>query len=171
MLRPLCDLSFRDAFLALARHRSPTDELRCRALLDLLETCQVLDLALRRELGASGLTESGFLVLAHLIPNAPGEGGAHTCLAQSLRLSRPAFAEVLGRLEISGLVTQRRSLRDRGDLAIMATDLGREAFSNALARSVEAFVRAAGTLDDRETAVVELAGIRLREAFAPEPSL
>jgi hypothetical protein len=53
----------------------------------------------------------------------------------------------------------------------MATDLGREVFSNALARSVDAFVRAAGTLDDRETAVVELAGIRLREAFASDPSL
>ncbi len=171
MLRPLCDLSFRDVFLALARHRSPTDELRCRALLDLLETCQVLDRALRRELEASGLTESGFLVLAHLIPHGPGEGGAHTCLAQTLHLSRPALAEVLGRLEISALVTRRRSLGDRGDLAIVATDLGREVFSNALARSVDAFVRAAGTLDDRETAVVELAGIRLREAFASDPSL
>lgn len=170
MHRPLCDPSFRDAFLAHARHRSPADERKCRALLDLLETGQVLDRALRRELGASGLTESGFLVLARLIANGPRDGDARTCLAQSLRVSRPALAGVLGRLEISGLVTRRRPLRDRGDLSIMATDLGRKVFSNALARSSDAFLRAAGTLDDRDTGIVELTGIRLREALAPHPS-
>lgn len=168
MLSPPCDSSFREAFLALARDRSPGDELKCRALLDLLDTCHAMDQGLRRKLGESGLTESGFLVLAHLVPARRGDdatGDTEAGLAKNLRLSRPALAGVLGRLEISGLITRQRPPRNRGDLAIRATALGRQFFSTALASSVDAFVRAAGTLDDRETAQVELACVRLREAF------
>ncbi len=172
MLSPSCDPSFRKAFLALARDRSPRDELKCRALLDLLDACQAMGQGLRRKLGASGLTETGFLVLAHLVPTgleAAGDGEAG--LAKNLRLSRPALAGVLGRLEISGLITRQRPPRNRADLEIRATALGRQVFSTALASSVDAFVRAAGMLDEYETALVEHAGIRLREAFAPDPSL
>jgi DNA-binding MarR family transcriptional regulator len=172
MFSALCDPSCRENFLALARDRSPAEELKCRALLDLLDAGQAFNGGFRRELGASGLTESGFLVLAHLISTDPeATGDTEVGFAQTLRLSRPVLAEVLGRLEVSGLIARQRPSRHRGGLAIMATELGRQVFSTALASALNAVVRAAATLDDRETALVELACVRLRKAFAPDPSL
>lgn len=170
MLSAPCDPSFQDAFLALARDRSPSDEQKCRALLNLLDAGHALGQGLRRELGVNGLTESGFLVLAHLISTGSDENDPQAELAQSLRLSRPALAEILGRLEISGLVTRKRSPQGQGPLTIRPTALGRQIFSTALSRVLDAFVRAAGTLDDRETALVDLACVRLRQAFVPESS-
>lgn len=175
MLSAPCDASFQDAFFALARDRSPSDELKCRALLGLIDAGHALRQGLCRELGANGLTESGFLVLAHLIPTGPDNGSGradpHAGLARSLHLSRPALAQILGRLEISGLITRQRPPHSRGALAIRATALGRQVFSTALSRVLDAFVRAAGALDDRETALVDLACVRLRQAFAPDSSL
>lgn len=170
MLSAPCDPSFQDAFLSLARDRPPSDEQKCRALLNLLNAGHALDQGLRCELGANGLTESGFLILAHLIPAGSDKGDPQAELAQSLRLSRPALAEVLGRLEVSGLVTRKRSPQGQGPLTIRPTTLGRQIFSTALSRVLDAFVRAAGTLDERETAIVDLACVRLRQAFAPESS-
>ena len=141
-------------------------------MLDLLDACQAMGPGLRRKLGASGLTESGFLVLAHLVPTGPeATGDAEAGLAKSLRLSRPALAGVLGRLEISGLITRQRLSRKRGAPAIQPTALGRRVFSTALASSVEVFVRAAEALDEHEAALLELTSVRLREAFAIDPSL
>lgn len=171
MLSAPCDARFQDAFLALARDRCPSDELKCRALLNLIDAGHALRQGLVRELGANGLTESGFLVLAHLISTGSAEGDPQAELAQSLRLSRPALAEILGRLEISGLITRQRPPHSRGALAIRATALGRQVFSTALSRVLDAFVRAAGALDNRETALVDLACVRLRQAFAPDSSL
>jgi DNA-binding MarR family transcriptional regulator len=156
----------REALLSAARKHSPADELRCRALLDLLQTSHSLQRALRRKLAPNTLTVTGFYLLAHL---AQEESNGVTAgrLAKDLSLSPQVVSASLGRLEISGLITRERSSDDRRVLAIKVSTAGRRAFASALAHYVKAIKGVMSALEPRDLATLERIIARLTKASAP----
>lgn len=154
--------SVREALLAVARENSPGDELRCHALIGLMDACRALRRELRRELALCDLTENGFQVLAQVVRHEPA-GINPGAVAEDLDLSAQSISSILGRLEISGLITRGRSPENRRLLAIHATAAGRRAFAGALSHFLAAIVRLMSVLDTGDTAKLDRACARLRE--------
>lgn len=139
----------RHAVLEAARERSPVEELRCHALLELTATAQQLASALRRELARSELTETSFRLLAQVWHGraalvTPGQ------LARQIGLPSRDISSVLHRLEVSGLVARERDRDDRRRVGITLTRAGERIFSTALDRYVAAVTRLMSVLDSRD---------------------
>lgn len=157
-----------DALLAVARERSPVEELQCHALLGLLETCDALSHALKRELARHAHTESGFNVLGYVLHHA-SEVVTAKSIADGLDLPRPSVATILGRLEVSGLIVRERtSGPDRG-FTIKVTPAGRRTFASAVSHHLASITRLMSPLDPRELAALEVTCARLREISAQLP--
>jgi DNA-binding MarR family transcriptional regulator len=156
----------REALLSAARDHSPADELRCRALLGLLQTCPSLQRALRRKLAPNTLTETGFHLLARLIQQESNVVTAGI-LAKDLSLSPQVVSASLGRLEISGLIRRERSSDDGRVLALKVSIAGRRAFASALSHYLEAITGVMSTLDPRDLATLDRICARLTEVAAP----
>lgn len=153
----------REALLLFARSHSQADELKCHALLTVVEACDALKLSLRREIAAHGLTEPGFVLLAHFIEN-PGSSAAPGELARALPLSRQVVVEALGRLEISGLIARERSDKRRSGFETKVTAAGRRTFSSALSHYLQSIGKVMSALDEQEIKSLDFACIRLRES-------
>lgn len=150
------------ALLALARDHSSGEELKCHALLELLETSQHLNDILRHELTKGELTESGFQLLAAIIkkdPLAATPGG----LATELDLARPTVSAVLGRLEISGLITRQRGTDNRRQVEIRATPAGRQLFSRSLQHYLKSINGLMSALPAKDINLLDQACSRLRQ--------
>lgn len=90
----------------------------------LLTTGDVARVELRRQLGAQGLTELGYEVLNTLKAQSssavlPSE------ISNLTGILRGTLTDVLTRLEVSGLITRRRSTEDRRQVFAELTPLGR----------------------------------------------
>lgn len=149
------------ALLALARDHSSGEELKCHALLELLETSHRLNDILRHELTKGELTESGFLLLAGIIKkeplaSTPGE------LASELNLARPTVSVVLGRLEISGLITRQRSTDNRRQVEIRATPAGRQLFTRSLQHYLKSINGIMSAIPTKDISFLDQACGRLR---------
>lgn len=154
--------SAREVLLTAARSQSSATELKCHALFGLIDTCQTLEHDLRHELARSELTESGFQLLAHLVRNhpealTPGEA------ADRLSLPRPAISHILGRLEISGLITRERNSWDRRSLAVNITDKGRQVFTSALNKCLQSINHLMFAIEPQEIHQLDHACTRLRQ--------
>ena len=156
------DHHIKDSLFGLSRTHSAAEELKCRAILRLVEVSQAFGDELRKELGASGLTEAGFLVLAHLIHGKPA-GESPTEIGRRIPLSRQIFRDVLGRLEVSRLITRERSAGDGEHSIISATDEGKQAFRAATESALKLINLMAADLDDKESTLLDLACIRLNQ--------
>jgi DNA-binding MarR family transcriptional regulator len=159
----------REELLSVARGSSPAQELKCHALLELMETSQTLGHALTRELAHNELTENGFRVLALLMRHektavSPGD------VAGALHLRRSAISGVLGRLELSGLITRERNPADRRTLTLTLTQPGRQVFAKAVAHCLDSINRFMSVLPADEIAILEHACTRLRQS-STEPIL
>ena len=159
------DHHIRDSLFVLSRTHSAAEELKCRAILRLVEVSQAFGDELRRQLGASGLTEAGFLVLAHLLHEGPA-GGSPAEIGKGIPLSRQTFRDVLGRLEVSRLITREHSAVDCEHSIVCATDEGRQAFNAATESALKLINRMAADLDDRESSLLDLACIRLNQQLS-----
>ena len=162
----LCSSPARDALLSVARNDSPADELKCRALLDLIQTAHALQQALRRELAPSTLTESGFCLMARLIQ--PGSNAVTPAeLAKDLSLSPQTVSAIIGRLEISRIISRKCSSDDRRVCPIKVSAAGRRAFASALSHYLEAITGVMSVLDPHDITTVERVCARLRTISAP----
>lgn len=155
-----------DALMAAARDRSAVEELQCHALLALLETCESVSGALKRDLSRHAHTQSGVNVLAYILRHDAEIVSAKN-IADGLALPRQTVEATLGRLEISGLIARERSALDRQLFTLKATDAGRQAFSSALSHSLASITRVMSALDPSEVAALDLACARLRQVAAP----
>lgn len=164
----LCCGPARDAMLAEACKQSSEIELKCHALLGLLQACHSLQQALRREAAPNTLTESGFCVLACLNKHELMPANSQA-LARELSLSPPVVVATLGRLEISGLVARERSQEDRRALALRITAAGRRAFADTLSHYLKGITGVMSVLDPHDVAILDLACARLREASVHVP--
>ncbi|MFZ5495584.1 MAG: MarR family winged helix-turn-helix transcriptional regulator [Verrucomicrobiota bacterium] len=169
MSRSFCCGPTRAAILAEAGEQSPEAELKCHALLGLLQACHSLQRALRREIAPNSLTESGFCILACLNQHEllPANSQA---LARELSLSPPVVVATLGRLEISGLVARERSQKDHRVLALKITAAGRRALADTLSHYLKCITGVMSVLDPHDVATLDLACARLREASAHDPA-
>lgn len=152
----------REVILAAARSRSSAVELKCHTLFGLMDTCRTLEHDLRHELARSELTESGFHLLAllmHQQPAALTPGAA----ADHLSLPRPAISHLLGRLEISGLITRERNSWDRRSLAVNITDKGRQMFTAALAKCLQSIDRLMSAVDTPDIQLLDQTCAHLRQ--------
>ena len=160
----------REVILTAARAQSPESELKCHGLFELIDTCRILEHDLRHELARSELTEQGFHVLAHLVrihPQAMTPGNVSELLA----LPRPAISQILGRLEISGLIIRERSDWDRRSLTVKITDKGRLAFTTALAHCLQSINRLMSAVDPHDMHRLDRVCTRLRQSsFQPNAS-
>lgn len=152
----------REVILSAARAQSPVSESKCHALFGLIDTCQTLEHDLRHNLARSELTEQGFHLLAHLVSThpyalTPGKASAH------LSLPRPAISQILGRLEISGLITRERNDWDRRSLSVKITDKGRHVFTTALTRCLQSINRLMSVGNARDIHRLDSLCARLRE--------
>ncbi|MBI5800086.1 MAG: hypothetical protein HZA92_05080 [Verrucomicrobia bacterium] len=159
------DSRVQDSLFTLSRTHSAAEEIKCRAILRLVEVSQAFGDEMRRELGASGLTEAGFLILAHLIHGGPA-GGSPTEIGRTLPLSRQTFRDVLGRLEVSRLIAREHVAGDCEHSIISATDDGRHAFQAATESALKLINVMAADLDDRESSLLDLACIRLNQQLS-----
>ncbi|MBX3738523.1 MarR family winged helix-turn-helix transcriptional regulator [Oleiharenicola sp. Vm1] len=159
------DHHIRDSLFELSRTQSAAEELKCRAILRLVDVSQAFGDELRRQLGASGLTEAGFLVLAHLIHGEPA-GESPTEIGRTLPLSRQTFRDVLGRLEVSRLISREHVAGNCEHSIISATDDGRQAFQAATESALKLINLMAADLDDRESSLLDLTCIRLNQQLS-----
>jgi DNA-binding MarR family transcriptional regulator len=160
----------REALLLAARTHRPGDERKCRALIELLETCHALRTSLRRELGVTNLTENGFRILALAIHQEPLPVAPATLAAQ-LNLSRKAVSAVLGRLELSGLVTRTRDENAPRVFAASATPHGHNAYNHAVRCLLDAIARLMSALNPGDLGQLEQACARLRASSQAVPSV
>jgi DNA-binding MarR family transcriptional regulator len=153
----------RDALLAVARGRSPSEELKCHAVLELLETCQTLGRGLRRELARNQLSETGFRLLAQLM-GRESAGVSPAGLAEALGLPRRAVTAVLLRLEWSGLVARERAGSGRRGLRVQATAAGRRAYAMAVRRCLGSINRLMSPLKLQDVATLDHACAQLHRS-------
>lgn len=135
-------------------------------LLDLLGTCDSVGRGLRRELARKDLTETGFRLLALLVRREPEVITSATASA-ALGLTRPAVSALLGRLEVSGLISRHRLQPDRRASAIRITERGRSAFAAALVHYREMVSYLMSGLDPAAVAVLDRTCTRLRQLSSP----
>lgn len=153
----------RDALISAARNQSPENELRCLALLGLMQICQPLRQALFRPVGQNILTESGYCMIACLSRRELLSTDLPQ-LAREFSLSPSAVSLILGRLEISGLIQRDRATKNRGISVIRATPAGERAFANTHAHYLQSITRVMSVLDSRDLTTVDHACARLRRA-------
>jgi len=160
----------REVILTAARAQSPESELKCHGLFELIDTCRTLEHDLRHELARSELTEQGFHVLAHLVRINP-EPMTPSKVSDLLDVPRPAISQILGRLEISGLITRERSDGDRRSLTVKITEKGRLAFTTALAHCLQSINRLMAAVDPQDLNQLDQVCTRLRQgSFQPNVS-
>ena len=138
-------------------------------LLDLLGTCDSVGRRLRRELARKNLTESGFRLLALVIRREP-DAVTPAMASAALGLARPAMSALLGRLEVSGLISRERTGTDRRTFAIRVTEPGRSAFAVALRHYRDMDAQLMSALDPAAIAVLDRACVRLRQLSSPVSS-
>lgn len=155
--------------MAVARDRSPVEELQCHALLSLLETCDSLSHSLKRELARHAHTESGFSMLAYLLRHE-SDLVTPVNVAEGLNLPRQTVGTILGRLEVSGLITRERLAGERRVQTIKVTAAGRRAFASGLSHFLASVTRLMSPLDPREIAALDVTCTRLRDISAQLPN-
>ena len=153
----------RGALLARARRDSEGEEKRIGAFVALVESEQSLIAALQRNMGAVGLTESGFLILSFLLQESEASVPSRK-IAHAVGLPGRNVSEMLTRLEISGLVNRQRSAAKIGRWAISVTPLGRRMFSSALSHSLDSICEMMSVLNDGDIAALDDICSRLRSA-------
>jgi DNA-binding MarR family transcriptional regulator len=158
----------REVLLSVARDQSPVVEKKCHALFALMETCQSLGHGLRRELALNHLTENGFRLLAQLVKHEP-TALTPSELATNLHLPRQTISTILGRLEISRLITRERMATDRRALSLKLTTEGRRVFTIALDQYLQSITRVMSALDAKAIARLDETCTRLRHQFSEQP--
>jgi DNA-binding MarR family transcriptional regulator len=148
---------------------------RLQPLLALLGASRHLGSWAKRELGRSAQTECGFRVLAHL---AAHTSGLVTPLetATATGLPGPVITEILGRLEVSGLIAQGHRTGRRTELTLILTAAGRKAFGTACRDMRASLAQLLSALPTRELATLERVCTHLdhelnRAAGSPQKSL
>ncbi len=116
--------------LTVARQRTDYDELRSRALMELLATADSLRNTLRHRLHELGLSEIQFASLVVLRALDP-EPVLPTSLASHTGVSRATITTVLDHLVANTLVARARSSEDRRNYLITLTDAGRSLVDRA----------------------------------------
>lgn len=94
---------------------------------------------LKRQLGAQGLTELGFEVLSTMY-SQPEPAVLPSAISDATGILRGTLTDVLLRLEMSGLITRRRSSGDRRQVFAELTPLGRKRCESASAQYCAAIV-------------------------------
>lgn len=163
MTAPLHDLA--DILGSLAAESSPRARSGARALQSVLALGRVLPDWLRRELAGCAHTEPGFRVLSY-VERRTGERIAPRDIASALHMTAPAVASALGRLEVSGLVTQQRCASDRSACTIAATAAGRDALSTASERLARSVRRLLGDIAPADLAALASTCDRIARASA-----
>ena len=153
----------REALRFAARSHRSGDERRCHALLELMETCQTFGAALRSELAHRELTENGFRALGLLVKELPASVPPSS-LTTGLSLPPQAVSAVLGRLEVSRLITRLRDAGDRRTLSARATPRGVSAFNQAAGALLRVIARLMSALDGGDLRKLDNACARLRAA-------
>jgi len=124
--KPLHSASAIAAALRAASKSDSTDaELRIDLFIKLLAATDAARMELRRQLAAQGLTELGFEVLTSMRSQTSSEVPP-SVIADSTGILRGTLTEVLVRLEVSGLITRRRSSSDRRQFFAEMTPLGQK---------------------------------------------
>jgi DNA-binding MarR family transcriptional regulator len=158
---PAVHAILREAFLVIARTRSPEEERRFHALLEVLETAETLRHRLRCSATTSALTETGFKLLAHLCLHPSGEAEIET-LASALGQTPSDTATAVARLELSALVTWRHTHGPQRRSTVLATSAGREAFDAALHHHFQNLLETVAPLAADEIEALDRACSRLR---------
>ncbi len=130
-----------------------------------MDACQTLGQWLRRELARSDLTENGFRLLAQVIKHE-AEGITPTDVSTGLGLPRQVISTILGRLEVSGLITRQRNTQDRRTFTLKATPEGHRVFSSALHHCLQSINRLMSTLEPQDADRLDQACARLRDLFS-----
>jgi len=113
------------ALRAAPRLEASDEEARIDVFTKLLAATDSARLELRRQLAAQGLTELGFEVLTAMV-SQPSPEVLPSVISDSTGILRGTLTEVLVRLEVSGLITRRRSQADRRQFFAELTPLGRK---------------------------------------------
>ncbi|HEY0968640.1 MAG TPA: MarR family winged helix-turn-helix transcriptional regulator [Opitutaceae bacterium] len=149
---------------------NPDEAARCSAWLGLTDASENLQRTLGRELALHDLSEDGFSLLAQLTlcePNAVRPDD----LGPALGLGRTATANLLGRLEVSGLILHERAGREQPESGLRLTAAGRKIFTQALKSHLAAILHAMSTLDSADITLIDRTCKRLRPPLPSAPTL
>jgi len=125
-VKPLHSADAIGAALRVAQRSGRSDErARVDVFTKLIAATDSARMELRRQLAAQGLTELGFEVLTAMLSQASPEV-LPSAISDATGILRGTLAEVLVRLEVSGLITRRRNKSDRRQLFAELTPLGRK---------------------------------------------
>ncbi|GAB1488395.1 hypothetical protein MASR2M8_08400 [Opitutaceae bacterium] len=149
---------------------NPDEAARCWAWLGLTDAGERLQRNLGRELAFHDLSEGGFTLLAQVIRIEPNPARLDD-LSQALGLSRTAIANLLGRLELSGLILHECSSRGQRQSGIRITPSGRKTFTQALKHHLAAILQAMSALDSADISALDRACNRLRQSSPSAPTL
>ena len=113
------------ALRAAPRAGASDNETKIDVFIKLLAATDSARAELRRQLAAQGLTELGFEVLTTMQSQESSEVPP-SLIADTTGILRGTLTDVLVRLEMSGLITRRRSSTDRRQFFAELTALGRK---------------------------------------------
>lgn len=105
-----------------------SDDLTTDALKALRRILRASDLGTRGLAAATGLSPSQLLVLQEVERRGETTPGA---LSTALQFGQATITNIVDRLEAAGLVTRRRSSRDKRQILLAATDAGRATIERA----------------------------------------
>jgi DNA-binding MarR family transcriptional regulator len=108
---------------------------------------RAIDLRSKRLMQEAGLTAPQIVVLKALTGSEPLTVGT---VAESVELSQGTVTTILNRLETRGLVKRMRSLRDRRQVLVSLTPLGRDTVDAAPPLLQDHFITAFERLEDWE---------------------
>jgi DNA-binding MarR family transcriptional regulator len=132
-----------NAIAAALRSAPLLDEQDSHARIDLftklLAATDAARTELKRQLGAQGLTELGFEVLSTMRSQSE-PAVLPSAISEATGILRGTLTDVLLRLEMSGLITRRRSSGDRRQVFAEMTPLGRKRCESASAQYCAAIV-------------------------------
>lgn len=137
------------ALRASPRSGASDSETKIDTFIKLLAATDAARAELRRQLAAQGLTELGFEVLTTMQAQGSSEVPP-SVIADSTGILRGTLTDVLVRLELSGLITRRRSSTDRRQFFAELTSLGRKRCAAASDHYCSAIVDLMGKLSSTE---------------------
>lgn len=120
-------------------------------LIALRKIIQSIDLNSRSLVKRVGLTGPQLLILQEILKSGEVSGGK---LAKAASLSQATVTGILERLEKRGLVSRRRSDKDKRIVLVQVTPEGKQLLKNAPSLMQESFVQQFDNLHDWEQAMI-----------------